>query len=147
MTGLALNCDQIEVTCKSTVANHIELVADLGFVALRCTAQFFGNDLMMTISGGSEHLGSVVLALPRPSLANDDSTSTTSSVLNVSGHMDEKPCRLLAEHACTTTGSTVVCAGGIHIDNANPEQLEQIMGATGAIACRLHDALCERLVG
>ncbi|MCD8343353.1 MAG: hypothetical protein LUC19_03070 [Oscillospiraceae bacterium] len=76
-----------------------------------------GGDFCCIISGGeAPHVGSAVLALPRPSLTGSGAPSCTSSVLNVPGHKDEALCRLAAETLCRATGRTVTAAGGFHAD-------------------------------
>ena len=82
-----------------------------------------GRDLLAVLTGGTEHIGCTVLAVPRPSLADPVRMSCTSSVLNCVGHKDEYPCRKVAEALCSRTGVTVVCTGGLHVDGAGPEQL------------------------
>lgn len=82
-----------------------------------------GQDLLAILTGGAEHIGCTVLAIPRPSLADPVQMSCTSSVLNCVGHKDESPCRKVAEALCCRTGATVVCTGGLHVDGAGPEQL------------------------
>ena len=89
-----------------------------------------GEDLNLLFAGGERpHIGCTVLALPRPSLTGDGSTSATASVINVTGHKDEAVCRYLAEEVCRKTGRTVVCTGGFHMDGITPEQIREVTGA------------------
>ncbi|MBP1736348.1 MAG: hypothetical protein H6Q60_229 [Oscillospiraceae bacterium] len=88
-----------------------------------------GTDYAVTISGGAAHVGCVVLSVPRPSLLDSSRISCTSSVLNCTGHKDEEVCRLVAETLCIHFKATVVCTGGIHLDNISKRQLEQIFEA------------------
>ncbi len=85
-----------------------------------------GRDLLITVKGGTAHVGCVVLAIPRESLTGDASTSCTSSVMNVVGHKDEMICRYLAEKAAKKYKVTVVCTGGIHIDGITKEEIEDL---------------------
>lgn len=82
-----------------------------------------GTDLLAVLCGGAEHVGCVVLALPRPSLADPQHTSCTSSVINRAGHKDEVLCRMVAERLCIHFKTVVVCAGGIHFDEITERQL------------------------
>ncbi len=97
-----------------------------------------GGDILIAVEGGEKsHIGSVVIAVPRESLTGDGSPSATSSVVNVTGHKDEYICRLLAEGVATAMGVTVVCTGGVHVDNATDAQIEEIMTAAESIAVEL----------
>ena len=71
---------------------------DLSFASMSVTVMDVGEDCLLLLQGGSRpHIGCTVLAVPRPSLKNPEETSSTASVLNVSGHKDEYLCRYLAE--------------------------------------------------
>ena len=101
-----------------------------------------GRDLLAVLTGGAEHIGCTVLAIPRPSLADPDRTSATSSVLNCVGHKDEYPCRKVAEALCSRTGATVVCTGGLHVDGAGPEQLRCFRDLVDQVLEEALAALC-----
>ncbi len=107
-------------------------------------AQWAGKDLWVTLTGGTRpHIGSVILAVPRPSLKDPSTTSSTSSVLNRPGHLDERPGRDLAEKLAARLGCNVALACGIHYDDLTPVSLEDIMG----ICAQLGDELLEKLKG
>ena len=112
---------------KQTVySRRIEI--PLSFGRADITVTHIGEDIHILFSGGDRpHIGCTVMALPRPSLSGDGSTSVTSSVLNLTGHKDETVCRLLAEEFCRRTGRTVVCTGGFHVDGICPEQIEELL--------------------
>jgi len=78
--------------------------------------RLLGEDLLLLVSGGTEHVGSVALALPRESLLGDGSKSSTSSVLNAPSHKDEFIIRSLAERLSTLSGHRVAAVGGVHFD-------------------------------
>lgn len=107
-------------------------------------AQWVGKDLWVTLRGGIRpHIGSVILAVPRPSLKNPSTTSSTSSVLNLPGHMDEHPGRDMAEKLAAALGCNVALACGIHYDDLTTPNIEGIMG----ICAELGDELLEKLKG
>lgn len=97
-----------------------------------------GDDCTIVIKGGSApHIGSVCLAVPRPSLTGSG-TSATVSVLNRTGHMDDSIACAVAKHVAATRNCAVACACGIHIDNASAEAIAQIQQAQAdIIACVL----------
>ena len=106
----------------------------LPFTTLRLRAERMGEDQCVLLTGGEKpHVGSVVLAVPRPSLTGDGTDSCTSSVLNCTGHKDEVLCRMVAEELCTRTGRTVVCTGGVHMDRATGEQISAVVEGTKAL--------------
>ena len=57
----------------------------------------------------------------------DGSYSATYSVLNLTGHKDEYLCRKLSEQICAACQTTVVCTGGVHIDQITNEEIQEIM--------------------
>lgn len=93
---------------------------------LTVTLSQAGTDYILICRGGQAHVGTVVLAEPRPSLHGDGSRSATSSVLNALGHKDEYLCRPLAEAVASATGQRTVCTGGIHIDAITPAGLKAL---------------------
>ena len=75
----------------------VTLTAEQEGLSLALSARAVGEDLLLCLSGGTRpHLGCVVMASPRPSLADPEKRSATSSVLNLPGHKDEALCRALA---------------------------------------------------
>lgn len=90
-------------------------------------AEPLGEDLLVTLSGGDEpHIGSVVLAEPRPSTANPSRLSVTSQVWNRAPHKEEAVARPLAELLAVRLGRTVVVVSGIHYDKMEADSLEEL---------------------
>ena len=108
----------------------IEAIKKTGFAEIKASARRIGEDWIVLLCGGREHIGCAVLAVPRPSLADPHKQSVTSSVLNVSGHKDEWICRKFAEDFCRKTGHTVVCTGGFHADGLNETQIREVLEKT-----------------
>ena len=107
----------------------------LSFTELILNITRVGDDCHLLLYGGERpHLGCCVLAVPRPSLTSDGSRSATSSVLNAMGHKDEALCRLLAETVAAAVNCTVVCTGGMHIDNITTIQIQALHDAAFALA-------------
>lgn len=98
-----------------------------------------GQDLSVTILGGSRpHIGASALALPRPSLADPAKPSASESVLCVPGHKDDVVAKEAAHRLATAFGCTVNVCAGLHLDNATPEDIADMMAA-------FHTALDEAL--
>lgn len=89
-----------------------------------------GRGAVLQLYGGeSFHVGTAVLSVPRPSLAESGKTSATSSVMNLPSHKDEVIARAEAERLAAALGEPVVCVGGIHIDNAKPHELQALQNS------------------
>ena len=95
---------------------------------LSIESTWVGDDLCITVSGGERpHIGSVAIAVPRPSLTGNGSMSCTSSVINLTMHKDEEIVRRIAEKACIKHGCTVVCTGGFHKDVITNKEITEII--------------------
>lgn len=102
----------------------------LSFSKIVISTQNVGEDILITVRGGEKpHIGTAVLAVPRQSLTGDESVSTTTSVLNVTGHKDEVICRMLAEKFSKKYNVATVCTGGFHTDNISAAQIEEVVAA------------------
>ncbi|HIX68541.1 MAG TPA: hypothetical protein H9735_10545 [Candidatus Anaerostipes excrementavium] len=103
---------------------------ELSFAKLTVKISRIGEDYEITIQGGEKpHIGCVVLAVPRPSLEENGKRSSTSSVLNVTGHKDEVLCRYLAEQTAAKENAVTVCCGGFHMDHITKEQIKEVKQA------------------
>lgn len=108
----------------------MEAKLKLSFAELMIATDFLGEDILITVKGGDKpHIGTAVLAVPRLSLTGDKTISTTSSVLNVTGHKDEVICRMLAEKAAQKYEVTAVCVGGFHMDGISAGQIKEVISA------------------
>lgn len=104
-----------------------QLQYKLPFTEVHISVAEIGKDYHILIGGGDVyHIGCTVLAVPRPSLSGDGSVSSTSSVLNRSGHKDELVCRSIAETVAARKNAAVACTGGIHLEQITPEQIEML---------------------
>ncbi|MCD7885465.1 MAG: hypothetical protein LUI87_17460 [Lachnospiraceae bacterium] len=98
-------------------------------VTILCEVIPMGKDFTICVwddRGG--HVGSTVLSIARPSLTGNG-ISTTTSVLNRSGHKDEEVARHLAETVAAHMDCAVACTCGIHLDGITPEQIREILRA------------------
>ena len=98
-------------------------------VHLQLEAQLLGNDLCVVLSGGdAPHIGAVTLSIPRQSTHSARTVANT-SVLSISGHMDDVLFRELGTGLAEKLNRTVVITGGIHVDDASPALVEAIVDA------------------
>ncbi len=106
----------------------IKAAAGRGRHLVHGTVQLLGNDVLLSICGGSiPHIGSVCITQPRPSLQNQNTRSCTSSIYNFTGHKDEAVARCCAEHVSVACDKKVIAVAGIHIDNAAPADIAAIL--------------------
>ena len=86
------NLSRNEIQIEENQINNSDIKVyekELSFSTIKIYVLKLGNDYNITISGGDNpHIGTSVLAIPRPSLTGDESISATSSVMNMVGHKD-----------------------------------------------------------
>ncbi len=112
-----------------------------GGVVITLSVQRAGRDLLLLLAGGDEpHIGSVVAASPRASRTGIG-LSATSSVINRPGHCDEIPARRLAERLAASLNTHVVCACGIHVDQAGEDTIRKILACCESLAQEAEHAL------
>lgn len=122
----------------TSIKTSINIDEQFSFGSLSLQAQRIGDDLQILLWGGSRpHIGCVVLASPRPSLRGDGQMSSTSSVINRSGHKDEQICRAVADQVAAATGRTIVCSGGFHIDGIQKSQIQEVQEAVQQVTREL----------
>jgi len=99
--------------------------------SLTLEIKLLGSDLLVVLHGGdAPHIGSAVLAQPRPSLRDENVISSTSSVINLLGHKDEAICRAVAEALCARFGRVTLCTGGFHVDGITAEKIATVQALT-----------------
>jgi hypothetical protein len=87
-----------------------------------------GQDAVVVIFGGERpHIGAVALADPRPSLRDPETTSATASVLCLTGHKEDSIVKSASERLAAAINRPVVVTAGIHWDNLQESDLNQIM--------------------
>lgn len=93
-----------------------------GIFAVEAKAIICGVDIAVVFAGGDrKHIGAVALGVPRPSLADEETNSASSSVICAVGHKED----LLARQASLILAANLNCrvavTVGLHVDNANLE--------------------------
>ncbi|MGE5509495.1 MAG: hypothetical protein ACM3RP_13580 [Chitinophagales bacterium] len=109
-----------------------------GRTALAVAVEDTGQGFVVTVCGGDRpHVGTVVLAQPRPSLADPARLSATSTCVPLLGHQEEALVRPVAEFLARAFGVPAAVVGGVHLEGARPEDLSAVTG--------LVPRLCEEL--
>ena len=83
-----------------------------------------GGGVLQLYGGTHEHVGSVTVSVPRPSLMDKERISVTSSVINLPSHQEESVGRPAAEVLAIALDRPIVCIAGIHVDEATKDELE-----------------------
>jgi hypothetical protein len=74
------------------------------------------GDRLVTITGGSGHIGAVALGIKTGGVA-------TSSVITVPAHKEDRIARDAAEKLAKALGRTVVVLAGIHYDDMSKDEI------------------------
>ena len=106
---------------------------------IHATAILIGDDLLVAIWGGTKpHIGAVAVALPRPSIADPRTTSSTSSVFTLLGHKEDEIVKMVSEHLSARLEKNVVVTAGIHWDNLPEGAIEEIVRNCRKLADEIH---------
>lgn len=112
---------------------------DYNAISVTLEASWLGKDLNISIFGGDKgHIGAVAVAQARPSLADPDLTSASTSVITLVGHKEDRIACKVAEQIAIEINGVVSVACGIHVNQATAEQISAI--------CRVVDQLVEKLI-
>ncbi|MDR7868648.1 MAG: hypothetical protein RIN56_17790 [Sporomusaceae bacterium] len=114
-----------------------EEVAD-GRYSLHAVLVTTADGISIYLGGGeSPHIGTVVISQPRPSLRGDGQISCTTSVFNLIAHKDDSLAIPLAEELCKKHKQVVVVTAGVHIDNAEENDIARLGRNSAALAAKL----------
>ncbi|UTR11148.1 hypothetical protein MM300_02110 [Evansella sp. LMS18] len=90
---------------------------------VQCQINHLGEDDVIFVTGGTKpHVGAIVIAVWEEGQPNVASHS-------LSGHKEEGLFTELAKVWCHTFRKTVVVSGGIHVDNATAEDIDNLVNA------------------
>ena len=118
---------------------QFDLSTERRWYQIHATAMLIGDDLLVAIWGGTKpHIGAVAVALPRPSLADPQVTSSTSSVFTLLGHKEDEVVKTVSERLSAQLERNVVVTAGIHWDDLSEEAIEEIMHNFMKFADEIH---------
>jgi len=124
---------------EKVTLRRFDLSSEGGRYQIHATAMLIGDDLLVTIWGGTKpHIGAVAVALPRPSLADSQITSSTSSVFTLLGHKEDEVVKMVSEHLSARLEKNVVVTAGIHWDDLPEEAIEEIVHNCRKLADEIH---------
>ncbi len=82
------------------------------------------RDIIVVVTGGRDHIGAVGLAVPRPSLLDQDKLSATSSILTQPGHKEDILVKDISENLAAATNRNTVVIAGVHYDDLTADDLK-----------------------
>lgn len=95
---------------------------------LKMSIERMGQDLNVSLYGGDvAHIGAVALAIPHSGLQDDEKVDASVSLLCVTGHKEDELARDVSHTLATAFHCTVSVACGIHLDNATPQEINEIL--------------------
>lgn len=101
-----------------------QVTAGQGRYVLEAVAVQSEEGLNVYLGGGEKpHVGTIVLCQPRPSLKLDGNYSQTTSTINLLGHKDDGVGVPMAQSLCLALRIPVVVTAGVHISDANAEDI------------------------
>jgi len=98
----------------------------VGKIEIVLDAIRIGEDYLLTLTGGEEHIGAVAIGL-----FDEKSQRASSSVVTMPGHREEYLALQGARQVSRATKKTSVFVVGIHQDNISPEEIRNIVSAAG----------------
>lgn len=105
--------------------------------------QEVGQDILVSIWGGTRpHIGAVGMAVPRPSLENEEKWSATSSNFTFIGHKEDTLVKTISERLAARLRRNVVVTAGIHWDGITSNEIKAIQNLTQ----KLSDQILEKFV-
>ena len=115
----------------------MQFTVDAAGFPIICSVTRMGDDCAIALRGGDKaHIGSVAMAVPRPSLTGVGRSATVST-LNRTGHKDDFLANPIAHAVAERMDCVVTCAAGVHVDDATPEQIAAIQAIVPAIIERI----------
>lgn len=113
-----------------------------GSFAVHLIVHDTGRGLVGVLTGGnSPHVGSVVLATPRQSLADAENPSCDLYTVPVPGHLDYVVAGRMAAELCRACEQPVSITAGIHVDGASAADIHRIED----YCCHLTQLVLQRL--
>ena len=100
----------------------MKLSKTIGRLILMLESKVIGDDLLITLTGGKEHIGAAALAYA-------DSGRTTVSVMTAPGHKEEEIAMRGAKIISKALNKTVLFSAGIHLDQISKNEIYEIENA------------------
>ena len=97
-----------------------------GRMMVWCTLVKAGGGLVFCLGGGDEpHIGAVSVAIPYR--RKDGEWSVSTSTITLPSHRDDAITRIIVEKVAKATGKVVVAVGGVHLENATKNEIDEVV--------------------
>lgn len=96
-----------------------------------------GPDLLVVVTGGAAHIGSITAGTPHPGIRAPLLQSATVSTFSYPGHRDAEIGDRFAKVLCAKWGRKTVVICGIHYDEASPALIERILEQSDALLAQI----------
>ncbi len=103
-----------------------QIKREVGRIEISLEAKKIGEDYLLTLTGGREHVGAVAIGL-----FDENSQRASSSVITMPGHREEQLALNGAKQVSRATKKTSVFVAGIHQDDITPEEIRDIVSTAG----------------
>lgn len=103
-------------------------------IALCLSIYKLGNDAVVVIAGGKEHIGAVSMSKLSYLSSNCNNRKMDTSVLSIEGHKENILFTVISELMSNALNGCVVAVGGIHVDNASPDMINDIVDTVKSMA-------------
>ena len=103
-----------------------QIKREVGRIEISLEAKKIGEDYLLTLTGGREHVGAVAIGL-----FDENSQRASSSVITMPGHREEQLALNGAKQVSRATRKTSVFVAGIHQDDITPEEIRDIVSTAG----------------
>jgi hypothetical protein len=108
--------------------------------------QRLGEDFLLSIWGGTAHIGAVAMAQSRTSLADPRRLSATASVFCYVGHKEDEVVKEVSERLAAELGARVVVVAGLHWDHLDAAEIELIRQNVRALVQEILREVRERAI-
>lgn len=103
-----------------------QIKREVGRIEISLEAKKIGEDYLLTLTGGREHVGAVAIGL-----FDENSQRASSSVITMPGHREEQLALNGAKQVSRATRKTSVFVAGIHQDDITPKEIRDIVSTAG----------------
>ena len=115
----------------------ITLTASSGRIEITLEAVRMGDDLLVKITGGREHIGAAAVGTSMCGLPS-------SSVITIPGHRDDWIAKDAAERLSRSLDINTVVVAGVHYDDMAAGEIKESLRLCDELIGRLVDELCKK---
>ncbi len=106
-------------------------------IKIKCGVIVLGDDLLVIIAGGKEHIGAIAVSIPRTSLKYKDRLSASTSIFTRISHKEDEIVKKVGDKVASSTGKFTTVVAGIHFDNITEDEISLIFELCEQIADRI----------